>query len=35
MGKVTSFTIGEELSAFIGQQIDQGNFQTVSRSRQD
>ena len=32
MGKVRSVTIGEELSAFIGQQIDQGNFQTVSEA---
>ena len=32
MGKVTSISIDEELSAFIGKQIDQGHFQTVSEA---
>lgn len=32
MGKVTSIDIDEELSAFIGKQIDQGHFQTVSEA---
>ncbi|MGV8937496.1 MAG: type II toxin-antitoxin system ParD family antitoxin [Allorhizobium sp.] len=32
MVKVTSVIIDEELSAFIGAQIDQGNFQTASEA---